>query len=245
MILNRMLIHTEGVNDLSGRSTVDANLSVPKTTENALERKRRGIRYCAVVTLDVRNAFNSTSWPAIADALLRLGIPGFQYKILGSYFQNRVLVYDTEVDRKCFHITSGVPQGSILGLVLWNVMYEEVLRFKFSVRVEIVGFAGDITLEVYGESIEEVKLTTTPSIKSVGAKVGAWMRSRILVLAHKTEVMIVNNRNLEQQAVIRGDCIITSKRSVKSLGVMINDKLTFGNHFGRSFWAMVASTVST
>ncbi|KXJ70249.1 hypothetical protein RP20_CCG024307 [Aedes albopictus] len=100
------------------RSSVDAILSVTKIAEKALEHKRRGARYCAVVTIYVRNAFNSASWSAIADALLRLGIPGYLYKILGSFFENRVLVNDIEVSRECFHITSGVPQGFILGAVL-------------------------------------------------------------------------------------------------------------------------------
>ncbi|EDW87005.2 uncharacterized protein Dwil_GK21198, partial [Drosophila willistoni] len=107
-------------------------------------------------------------------------------------------------------------------------MYDEVLRLKFPAGVVIVGFADDITLEVYGESIEEVELTAAHSI----AIVEEWMSSRKLELAHhKTEAVVVNNRKSVQQAVISvGDCTITSKRSVKHLGVMIDDKLTFGSH---------------
>lgn len=58
------------------------------------------------------------------------------------------------------------------------------------------------------------------------------MRSRNLELAHhKTEAIVVNNRKSEQQAVIRaGDRAIASKRSLRYLGVMIDDKLTFGSH---------------
>lgn len=88
-----------------------------------------------------------------------LEIPGYQYKILRSYFQKRVLVYVTEVGQKWFHITSIALRSTILGPVLSNVMYDEVLRSKFPVGVAIVGFADDNTLEVYGESIEEVVFT--------------------------------------------------------------------------------------
>lgn len=74
----------------------------------------------------------------------------------------------------------------------------------------------------------EVKLTTDHSIKVVEA----WMRSRKLELAHyKTEVTVVNNRKSEQQTEISvSECTILSKRSVKNLGVMIDDKFTFGSH---------------
>lgn len=92
--------------------------------------------------------------------------------------------------------------------------------------VKVVGFADDITLAVYGESIGEVELTTACSI----AVVEEWMKSRKLELAHhKTEVVFVNNRRSEQQAMKNvGDSTITSKRSVKHLEV--DDKLNFDSH---------------
>lgn len=47
-----------------------------------------------------------------------------------------------------------------------------MLKIKFSAGVAIVNFADNITLEVYGESIEEVELVAAPSISL------DWMRSR-------------------------------------------------------------------
>jgi hypothetical protein len=59
-----------------------------------------------------------------------------------------------------------------------------------------------------------------------------WLSSRKLSLAHhKTELIVVNNRKKAQKATIRvGDCSIESSRSLKHLGVMVDDKLSYGSH---------------
>ncbi|XP_055590077.1 uncharacterized protein LOC129742229 [Uranotaenia lowii] len=67
VLQSRIQLYTEGANGLSdeqfgfrkGRSTVDAIRLVIERADEARLRKRRGDRFCAVVTLDVKNAFNS------------------------------------------------------------------------------------------------------------------------------------------------------------------------------------------
>ncbi|CAB0040439.1 unnamed protein product [Trichogramma brassicae] len=64
-----------------GRSTkIDAIEDVVSTAREAIAGKRwyRGTKkYCAVVTLDVRNAFNSARWDNILAALRRLLVPDY------------------------------------------------------------------------------------------------------------------------------------------------------------------------
>lgn len=43
-------------------------------------------------------------------------------------------------------MTSGVPQGSILGPHLWNIYYDSLLRAHLSDNVLLVGYADDTTL---------------------------------------------------------------------------------------------------
>ena len=60
------------------------------------KKKRRGNRFCAVVTVDVKNASNSASWSAIASALHSMKVPDYLCNVLRSYFENRILVYETD-----------------------------------------------------------------------------------------------------------------------------------------------------
>lgn len=195
LILNRLTKYTEGTGDLSnhqlgfrkGKSTVAAIPSVSKTAEVAVQRKRRGVRYCALVTLDVKNAFKSAYWQAIAKALQRLQIPGYLLKILGSYFQNRPA-----------RAVSRLPQASRRPRSWAGTMYDEVVSLKFPHGVKIVVFTDGFILEVYGESIVD-ELTASHSIDIVEE----WMSSRKLESAHhKTKVTVVNNRIFEQQVTV-------------------------------------------
>lgn len=79
-----------------------------------------------MVTLDVRNAFNSTGWSDILQALRDRKVNPHIYNILVSYLRTIILKGKDE-DQKMV-ATNCVPQGSVLGSFLWNLMYNNVLK---------------------------------------------------------------------------------------------------------------------
>lgn len=236
VIYNRLLPAVEERHGLSdrqfgfrrARSTVDAIRRVTSIIRAAIEGKGAERKYCALVTLDVKNAFNSARWDRIMIKLEELGVPYYLVNIISNYFSDRKLLYNTEEGQETYTVTAGVPQGSILGPLLWNIMYNDVLTLEFSPESTIVGFADDIALVVMARHLKEVELYANEAVN----KISSWLDAAGLQLAeHKTEAVLICNRRRHQTVVIRvGQHEITSKRQIKYLGVMIDDRMNFGAH---------------
>lgn len=236
LIYNRLLpiVETrEGLSDRQfgfrkARSTIDAIKMVMEIAQNAIAGKGASKKYCAVITLDVKNAFNSANWALIIRTLNRLGIQSYLLKIMGSYFTNRKLCYQTDEGSKTYNVTAGVPQGSILGPLLWNIMYNDVLMLDIPDEANIIGFADDIVVTISARYLDEVELLANETMEIINS----WMKNAGLELAeHKTEVVLVTGRRKLQNISIKvGKCEVRSKPNLKYLGVFIDTRLNFKAH---------------
>ncbi|XP_035788955.1 uncharacterized protein LOC118465115 [Anopheles albimanus] len=83
-----------------------------------------------------------------------------------------------------------------------------------------------MVLTVCGQSLREVEINTERSLEVVES----WMKGRGLVVAHhKTEMILIGNP-VQEASVKIGGLVVRSKRAIRYLGVMLNDRLTFSNH---------------
>ncbi|CAB0038178.1 unnamed protein product [Trichogramma brassicae] len=239
IIADRLEAFTEGPAGLAdsqfgfrkGRSTIDAIQKVLSIAKAAISGKRyhRGTKkYCVIVTLDVKNAFNSARWNHILSALEKMGVPPYLRRIIASYFSDRVLEYSTDDGAETYSVTAGVPQGSVLGPILWNAMYNKILGLRLPGAVSIVGFADDIALTIVDKKLEDIKATADDAIRLVRR---ALSELGLQTADQKTEVLLVTSRKLKESITLRaGDCDITSVPCIRYLGVHIDDRLRFDQH---------------
>lgn len=239
IILNRLTDITECRNGLSPHqfgfrkkmSTLDAIKTVVSTASDAIKGNRwKGgkMKYCALITLDIKNAFNTANWGHIMHALKEIGTPGYLQRIIGDYLKDRVLLYETDMGTKEYTVTGGVPQGSVLGPILWNIMYDKVLRLKLPSEAKIIGFADDIVIAVTAKHLYEIEAIASKSI----ATVKTWIEEVGLKLAeHKTEVLLVSGRKVKEHINVKvGSHIVHSKEEIKYLGVLIDTRVNFKAH---------------
>ncbi len=213
------------------RSTIDALNNVVDTAKCAVSGKRwRGgtKKYCALITLDVKNAFNSAKWANIIDSLYEIHAPQYLINIIISYFENRRLIFDTDEGTKSYSISSGVPQGSVLGPILWNVMYDGVLSIKQPEAVKLIAYADDLIVVAVAKHLDDLRSKCNECVNSLRQ----WFSSRSLVLAeHKTEVLLISTRKVEERISLTiGECEIQSQPQLKYLGVIIDSRLKFKEH---------------
>lgn len=239
IICNRIESFTEGPQGLSdnqygfrkARSTVDAIKVVIDIARKAIEGKRwKGgpMKYCAIVTLDVKNAFNTARWSSILSALQTLGVPRYISNLVKSYFKERVLLYETVSGVQSYTVTGGVPQGSVLGPMLWNIMYDAVLKLELPEGARTIGFADDVAIVVVGKYIEQVTQVANEAV----AEIRRWLTSvGLQMAAHKTEAVLVTGRKVRESITLNvGGCKISSQLSLRYLGVHIDARLRFDEH---------------
>ena len=190
----------------------------------------------SVVFLDIRNAFDTIDHQIVIKKLSQYGIQDDELNFFQSYLENRIQCCSVNgklSDRQ--KIEYGVPQGSIIGPLLFIIYLNELRLFVTNAQISM--YADDTTLYNRIKSVSEIKDNLIPAF----LKICDWLRSNKLSLnTVKTEIMVTGSQNklnsMDSDPVTTPYRIsidgFTIKRTkvVKYIGLVVDGALTWSQH---------------
>ena len=187
-------------------------------------------RLTAIISLDLSKAFDSINHKLILHKLSKLGLSENTLLWIKSYLSNRKqrTKFESFLSKEDYVIT-GVPQGSILGPLLF-ICFTNDLFEAFPDECKIVAYADDTQIIINAENHTQLKSKIEDIIKTAQS----WysqnsMKNNIT----KTEIMIMKhgNTNLSDDEISvenEGEHIkLTPQKSIKILGILIDDCLNW------------------
>ena len=211
-----------------GRSTVDAIQAVVDIATKARRGtgKRKG--FSPLITIDIRNAFNTAIWNICIEAMVREKVPDYLLRMIDDYLSDRWVIYEGHKWSLKEKMTCGAPQGWRVGLLVWNVMYDDFLSIDLPAGTSIIGSADDalVVFAADNDGILELRINDTLW------RAKRWLDSRGLKMApEKTKALLVTDRrSFQYPRIVLGEHEIEWKKSIKYLGVQLDRRLRFGEH---------------
>jgi Reverse transcriptase (RNA-dependent DNA polymerase) len=154
---------------------------------------------------------------------------GNLYKLVQTFLAGRTVRYtEKEISVEAMP-QKGCPQGSVLGPLLWSIVFDEVLGIDRPPGVGLIAYADDLAVIVRGNSRKEVEERSTRILQGVCA----WMRKHKLKVSTTKTVGILLKGRLDAGRPPRipvEETIEPFVGEVRYLGVYLGAGLSFAGH---------------
>ena len=213
-------------------STETALVKVMNDLLLAVDRKQR----VGLVLLDLSAAFDTVNHSILLRRLQqRVGVEGSALEWFRSYLSNRtqrVLVGGMASDEQA--LGTGVPQGSVLGPLLFSIYMGPLGDVIRSQGLSVHFYADDTQVYIWFEPNDTANAMST--LENCIQKIREWMAVNCLKLNDdKTEFILVSSRFFQAEHPVSikiGEHTISSVHSARNIGAIIDSNLSLERHVG-------------
>lgn len=208
-----------------GRSCEDCILAATKS----MDKMKSGIGETAVVSLDIKGAFDHTLWMWIIKELERMKVPEHLVNIIRDYFNGRKVF----LGESSIKIERGCPQGSVVGPLLWNVSYNYILENLERRLIKSYAYADDTLMLISAGNMKELYMKIRHQVDLVETEMA---KGGLSLNVNKTEIMLLKKRRhvATPPVALRG-LMVQPKSVMKYLGVWLDDRLSWEPHLKKVY----------
>ena len=179
------------------------------------------------VFLDLSRAFETVDRAILIDILELNGLGGTVLKWFKSWLTNRTqFTRFKEKLSEPLHTSDGIPQGTPLSSVLFNLYINLIVRCVLFCEIKL--FADDCLIWIAADDLDEAIRKIMSDLNRISLLL---QRLKLKLNSQKTKFMVIGDSSSSNNYTISiAGQPIERVSKIKYLGVMIDDRLTFKDH---------------